>query len=524
MHSPKFVQLGAFTLDTVRGTLRGPAGTVGLRRKTLEVLLHLIEHADRVITKEELFAAVWPDVTVGDDSLAQCISEIRRALGPDGREVIKTVPRRGYLLNVAAEPFEASGPKQETAARAPEVQRRPDRPSVAVLPFTSFDGEPDQTYFGNGIAEDIITELSRFSELFVIARNSSFQYQDRQVDVRQIGRELEVRYVLEGSVRRAADNVRITAQLVDTVNGMHRWAERYDRKLDDALGVQDEVACAIVSALAVQVNKAERERVLLKPPSVWQAYDFYLRAAECEAHYHSSYDKASLKAARRLLEQALANDPDYARAHAALSNVYMSLWVHRLDDDDVAWSDALDRCYQSAREGVRLAPDLPEAHIALGQALTFKRQHEAALAAVERAIVLNPNLTSFRFSYILVLAGEPARAVQLLEAHMRLDPFYQPNASVAFGYACYMLKRYDAGLPHLQEAVSRAPNMAHCRYVLATTYAQLGRAGEAKVEVAHALRLEPWYRIRHSLTAQYFRFPEDREHLLDGLRKAGFPE
>jgi adenylate cyclase len=380
-----------------------------------------------------------------------------------------------------------------------------------------------RTTTSDGVAEDIITELSRFSELFVIARNSSFQYNGKSIDVRQIARELGVRYVLEGSVRRDASRVRITAQLVDAETGMHIWAERYDRGLEDALSVQDEVARQIVTVLAVQVRRAETERVLAKPPAAWQAYDCYLRGVDCVTAYHSSYDKEALFRGRRLLQQALAVDPTYARAQATLSSCYMSQWVHRWDDD-CPWAEALDRSYQTARESVRLAPELPEAHVALGQALTFFRQHEAAVAAVERAAALNPNLTSFRFAYTYILAGEPARAAQLLETHMRLDPFYEPNAPMALGFAYYMLVRYGEALPLLQEAVSRAPDMAHGRYVLAMIYARLEELDKARAEVEIALRLEPWYKISQSLTARYFKRPADTEHLVTGLQMAGFPD
>jgi adenylate cyclase len=399
----------------------------------------------------------------------------------------------------------------------------PERPSIAVLPFANLGGSPQGDYFSDGIAEDIITELSRFSELFVIARNSSFQYDGRSSDVRQIGRELGVRYVLEGSVRRDADHLRITAQLIDAENRMHIWAERYDRSLEDALALQDEVARNVVAALAVHVKKAEIERVLAEPPAAWQAYDYYLRAVDCVTAYHATYERETLFRGRLLLQHALLVDPTYARAHAILSSCYMSQWVHRWDDD-CPWAEALDRCYQSARESVRLAPELPEAHIALGQALTFLHQHEAAVAAVERATALNPNMTSFRFAYVYVLAGEAARAAQLLEKHMRLDPFYEPNAPAALGFAYYMLGRYQDALPLLQEAVSRAPAMAHGHYTLAQTYARLDDPDKARAEVEIALHLEPWYRISQSLTARYFKRPEDTEHLAGGLRKAGFPE
>jgi adenylate cyclase len=516
---PKLVRLGALTFDEARACLSGPAGAVALRRKSFEVLRYLIDHPERVVSKEELLGTVWADVTVGDDSLAQCITEIRRALGPTGREVVKTVPRRGYLLSVPAPCVTAAVPDAEASAPLP----LPDRPSVAVLPFANLGGQPQDDYFSDGIAEDITTELSRFCELFVIARNSSFQYNGKSIDVRQIGRELGVRYVLEGSVRRDAGRVRITAQLVEAATGMHLWAERYDRELANALSVQDEVARQIVAVLAVHVRKAESERVFAKPPAVWQAYDYYLQAVASVTAYHASYDRETLFRARHLLQQALAIDPAYARAQAALSSCYISQWVHRWDDD-CPWLEALDRSYRTARESVRLAPELPEAHVALGQALTFLRQHEAAVAAVERAIALNPNLTSFRFAYTYILAGEAARAAQLLQTHMRLDPFYEPNAPMALGFAYHMLTRYAEALPLLQEAVSRAPDMAHGRYVLAMTYARLGKLDDARAQAAYALRLEPWYRISQSLTARYFKRPEHTEHLVTGLRMAGFPE
>jgi adenylate cyclase len=263
--------------------------------------------------------------------------------------------------------------------------------------------------------------------------------------------------------------------------------------------------------------------VLAKPPATWQAYDCYLRAVDWVTAYHASYDKEALFSGRQLLQHALTIDPIYARAYATLSSCYMSQWIHRWDGD-CPWTEALDRSYQTARESVRLAPELPEAHIALGQALTFLRQHRAAVAAVERATVLNPNITSFRFAYAYILAGEAARAAQLLEKHMRLDPFYEPNAPTALGFAYYMLGRYQHALPLLQEAVSRAPAMAHGRYILAMTYARLEEFDKAGAEVETALRLEPWYRISESLTARYFRRPEDTAHLVTGLRMAGFPD
>src|SRR5205814_2797934 len=221
------------------GCLEAAGREVELRPKCFDVLRHLLENGNRLISKEALAAAVWPQVVVSDESLARCISDVRSAIADHEHTTIKTVPRRGYLFTADVTRHALAGPRQQQ--RGPEAVTElavtehafAERPSIAVLAFTSMSGDPDQEYFSDGITEDIITELSRFSELLVIARNSSFRYKGQSVDVRQVGRELGARYVLEGSVRRAGDRIRISAQLIDATTGAHRWAERYDRKLED---------------------------------------------------------------------------------------------------------------------------------------------------------------------------------------------------------------------------------------------------------------------------------------------------
>jgi len=278
-----------------------------------------------------------------------------------------------------------------------------------------------------------------------------------------------------------------------------------------------------VSVLAVHVNKAETERALAKPPAMWLAYDHYLRATHTLALFNSSFNKVELLQARRGLDRALAIDPNYARAHAALSRSSIDLWVRRWDDD-CPWTAAIDGAYQSAREAVRLAPNLSDAHVALGWTLSFMRQHEAAITEFERATQLNPNFTDYHFAFALLVAGEPAKAIQTLEAHMRLDPFYQPRTLAMLGFAYYLLGRYLDALPHLQEAASRAPNHGHSRRYLAATYAQLGQLDRARDEAAEALRIEPWFTINQGIFARICKRPEDAEHFSKGLRKAGFPE
>jgi adenylate cyclase len=513
-----------FTLDLTRGCLEVAGREIELRPKCFDVLRHLLENGNRLISKEALAAAVWPQVVVTDESLARCISDVRAAIADHDHSIIKTVPRRGYLFTADVTRHEHARPRQEQSGLEAVTGHVPaERPSIAVLAFTSMSGDPDQEYFSDGITEDIITELSRFSELFVIARNSSFRYKGQSVDVRQVGRELGARYVLEGSVRRAGDRIRISAQLIDATTGAHRWAGRYDREVEDTFAVQDEVARTIVRVLAVHVNKAETERALAKPPAAWLAYDHYLRAAHTFIRFHSSFDKEDLLQVRRSVAQALAIDPDYARAHALLSKSYIELCLHRWDDAG-PWQAAIDGAYQSAREAVRLAPDLSGAHVALGWALNFMRQHEAAIAEFERATELNPNLTDHHFAFVLLVTGEPARAIQTLEAQMRLDPFYLPRVPSLLGFAYYLHGRYAEALAHLQTAAPRAPDHGHCRRYLAATYAQLGQLDKAREETAEALRIDPWFTIDQAIFAKICKRPEDGEHFNDGLRKAGFPE
>jgi adenylate cyclase len=516
-----------YTLNVVRGSLRTADREVELRPKSFEVLCYLVENAGRVVTKEELIKAVWPDVVVTEESLTRCVSDVRNAISDGQQTIIKTIPRRGYrfaapVVKLHNDPAAAKGaPVDADNERRPELI--PDRPSVAVLPFVNLNGDAQQDYFTDGITDDIITELSRFSELLVIARNSTFQFKGKSVDIRQIGRELSARYVLEGGIRRDGERVRITAQLIDAVTGAHRWAERYDRVLKDVFAVQDEVARSIVAILAAHVNRAEAERTLLKPPAIWEAHDYYLRGADiCSLHSRTGV-VASLYEARRLLEQSLAIDRSYARAYAVLSWTHWWTYVEPLDRDYLSPA-GLERALELAKKAVQLDPDLPQAHAQLGWVLAFARRHEEAIAAFERAFALNPNFVNNRFALTLVFAGQPSTAINVLQANIRLDPFQRDTWLGFMAHACYMLKRYREAVPLLREYGSRAPNVQIIHIWLAATYAQLGRVAEAKAEAAKLLRMNPRFTITSWKVTAVYKNPDDTEHLLEGLRKAGLPE
>ena len=285
----------------------------------------------------------------------------------------------------------------------------PDKPSIAVLPFENLSGDPKQEYFADGVSEDIITELSRFSDLFVIARNSSFKYKGKAVDLRQVCRELGVRYALEGSIRRGGDRVRISAQLIDSGTGAHRWAEHYDRELKDVFTIQDEVARTIAGFLAAHVNKAEVERTLLKPPATWQAYDHYMRAAAAWASFQSSWKLEHLLETRGHLANSLKIDPKYARAYSLLASTHRVAWLNPLNEEHLSPS-ALDRAISLARTAIELDPNLPEAYAELGYNIIRKRDFDAAAAAAERAIALNPNFADYRVAQVFYSVGRACQS------------------------------------------------------------------------------------------------------------------
>jgi len=303
------------------GELRSPAGLIGLEPQVFDLLAYLVRNRDRVVSKDDIIAAVWNGRIVSESTLTTRINAVRAAIGDSGetQRLIKTLPRKGLrFVGTVREGEEGDVATPSTLAEAQSVLPLPDRPSIAVLPFANMSGDPEQDYFADGMAEEIITALSRCSWLFVIARNSSFTYKGRAVDVRQVGRELGVRYVLEGSVRSGGNRLRFLGQLVDTTTGAHIWADRFDGELTDVFELQDRFTEGIVAAIEPKLQQAEIERLKNKPAANLNAYDLLLRAQQLEYEFTAE----SLAAAIRCAEQALVIDPHYAPAMALAANCY----------------------------------------------------------------------------------------------------------------------------------------------------------------------------------------------------------
>src|SRR5262245_8779026 len=388
-------------LDTDRRELRRGADLLSITPQVFDVLAYLIRNRERVVSKNDLIAAVWGGRIVSDAAVTTRINVVRSAIGDSGEDqrLIKTLPRKGFRFVGAVREVPGLGPVpgDETPVEPPRpALTLPDKPSIAVLAFTNLSGDPQQDYLADGIVDDIIIELARFSELFVIARNSSFQYKGRAVDVRQVGRQLGVHYVLEGSVRQGGDRVRVSAQLIDAATGAHRWAEHYDRKIEDVFAVQDEVVRTIVTILAAHVKKAEIERTHAKSPNSWKAYDYYLQASDCFTAFNTSFSSKDLYETRGLVQQSLTLDGSYARSYALLAQTYEAAWVNPVDSD-IPSPGARTDAQRFARKAVQNEPNLRDAHTTLAAVRTWKRQHEGSLGEIERTFALYPIYLTLRY-------------------------------------------------------------------------------------------------------------------------------
>jgi adenylate cyclase len=390
----------------------------------------------------------------------------------------------------------------------------PDKPSIAVLPFVNLSSDPEQEYFSDGITEDLITDLSRLSGLFVIARNSTFTDKGKAVKVEEVGRELGVRYVLEGSVRKAGSRVRITAQLVDATTSHHLWAERYDRELTDIFTLQDEIVQKIVTTLRLQLSLWEQGVLVRKATDNVEAYDYYLRGQE----YLWRFTQEASAQARQMFKKAIDLEPQYAQAYAGLAGTYWRDWWQGNPNPQ-----ALDQAFELAQKAVDLEDSLPSAHMISAQVYVWKKQHEQAIVEGRRAIALDPNydLGYSTLGDILSHAGQPEEALEMREKAMRLNPHYPPIYLNNIGYTYFLLGRYEEAIAALKKCLSLNPNLAVAHVNLAIVYAEAGQEEEARAEGAEILRLNPNVSLEGVRQRLPYRDPALSERFLDGLRKAG---
>jgi adenylate cyclase len=391
----------------------------------------------------------------------------------------------------------------------------PDKPSIAVLPFTNMSGDPEQEYFSDGITEDLITDLSKLSGVFVIARNSVFTYKGKAIKVEQVGRELRVRYVLEGSVRKAGDRVRINAQLVEATTGGHLWAERYDRELKDIFALQDEVTQKIVFALKVTLTPDEQGRFRQAPTDNLDAYDFFLRGQA----YFWRFTREANSQARQMFEKAIELDSQYAGAYAILGWTYLIEWLSQWSQDP----QLLARTFALVQRAVVLDDSLPLAHSILGLAYLLQKQHEQALAEGERAITLDPNYAEgyARLGAIFNFTGRPAEAIEMGEKALRLNPHDPFFSYFILGFAYRLLGRYEEAIAAFKRVLSRNPDFPPAHTHLLVAYSELGQEVEARAEAAEILKVSPNFSLEGLQQRLPYKDPAETERVLAALRKAG---
>jgi adenylate cyclase len=575
----KQLRFERYILDLDRGCLLLDGNEIALRPKTFAVLLYLIENSGRLVSKDELFAAVWPNLAITDDVLVQSVGELRRALGDDGTRLIRTIPRRGYrfesevsivdstsrsLADAVSPSSPSPTPAQPTEAAtthglptftvAPtglsrglfavliftvlfaavalwsgvatqwkfaSVDRSPTnypetgaKPAIAILPLVNQSDDSTRDYFSDGLTQDIISALGRFSALTVMSWNAVHPFKAKPASPEEIGRGLAVSYLVEGTVRQTGDRVRVTAQLVDTRKGRVLWSARFDEPLTDVFTLQDNIAAQIVSALALRVTQIQQQRALAKPTQSLEAYDYVLRARPASQHP----TRANVAEARTLLRSAIELDPNYAAAYSALAETYYIAPAMGWAESPTAF---LSRGEELAIKALSLDDADVRAHIVLGRIHIFHQRYKQAEAEIDRAIAVNPNDAQGLGGRgdILMWLGQTDAAIEVLEQAARIDPDLNTMDRFALSLAYYLKRRYDASIEQAELNLRQNANASFNRIVLAAAYAQQNRTEDAGRVVSVVHRTDPTFDPKEFGTK--FLNSADLEHVRDGIRKAG---
>jgi len=512
---------GPFRLDIQGRTLHRHGNIVPLRARSFDILCVLVGAGGDLVSKDALMARVWPGVFVEENTLQVHVSALRKALGEDvdGQRYILTVPGQGYRFigkrgeqPIAAAVSPGGGPQPAL----------PDRPSIAVMPFQNMSGNLEQDYFTDGVVEDIITALSRIRWLFVIARDSTFRYKGRAVDVKDLGEELGVRYLLQGSVRTAANRVRITGQLVDVRTSSYLWVDRFDRALVDIFDLQDEIAACVVSAIAPKLELAEIDRVKRKPTESLDAYDSCLRGM---ASFYEERREASNEALR-LFYKAIELDANFAFAHAMAARCYLQRQIQSwMVDRQPEAAEAARLAWRAASLGPDDATTLCIAGYVLAHLI---RELEAGAGFIGRAVELNANLAPawYYSAWVNIWLGEPELAIEHAEHAMRLSPvdlrLYVMQDAIASAHIS--AGRYDVAVAWAEKALRLQSRYQPTLRLLAVSYALSGRIEQARATLARLREVNPQVRIADLPDILPYRRPEDFARYADALRMAGLPE
>jgi TolB-like protein len=526
------------SLDTDGRELRSYRKPVPMQPQVFDLLEYLIRHRGRVVSKDELISAIWDGRIVSDSALATRINAVRVAIGDSGeaQRLIRTFPRKG--VRFVGEVLEGtpsiseSGPssvEQGSAGSATIVRQSadqflpmPDKPSIAVLPFQNMSSDPEQGYFADGMVEDIITALSRFKSLFVIARNSSFTYKGKDVDIKQVGRLLGVRYVLEGSVRKSGGRVRVAGQLIEAATGTHLWADRFDGTLSDVFDLQDAIAEQVVGALVPTVQWAEVERRKVAPTDDMNAYDWYYRGRS----ELGLLTKESTETALRFAKNAIDIDPNFVYPYTLAIRAHFYLQLYRwIADQSQILADGTIYARRAIELGRNDAEALSEAAFFIGN---VAHDLEAAAILVEQALRLNPNSSRAWdvSASISLYRGEHPRALEHFERARRLNPLDPAVFWIDAGHGAALVfsGRYEEALALLQKALSQQPRFAIPLRLSIIALVGLGRMEQARRAVEELRRLDPSISLSALMQVLPFQKSADLAFYSDAMRKAGLPE
>jgi TolB-like protein/Tfp pilus assembly protein PilF len=518
-----------YTFDTERRELHRGVDAVPISPQVFDLLDYLIRNRERVVSKDELIGAVWNGRIVSDVALTTRLNAARSAIRDSGDEqrFIKTLPRKGVrfvgAVWEAQEPAGAAIADNQVELQEPDLAL-PDKPSIAVLPFENISGDPEQEFFADGMVEEIITALSRFKSLFVIARNSSFSYKGKSPDMRKVGRELGVRYVLEGRVRKAGNRLRITGQLIDAMTGAYVWADRFDGGLKDVFELQDQITERVIAALAPRLEQAEMERSKRKRVGNLGAYDCYLRSLA----YLQNVSKQGLEEALPLLRQAIELDPELAPAYGLLLQGHTQRKAYGLVLNPEEENAEVARL---VRIVLRIGQDDAAALCNTGWAVAYVlRDLPHAKSLVDRAVALNPNLAQAwaNSGWINLWSGNPAVAVKHLTRAMRHDPLQGDRIATmraAMAHALFFLDKYDEAMAWAEKTLRENPNAHPSLRVLAASAAFANMTDVARKIGTRLLSADPAFRLSRleSYLGPYQK-PEFLEKYAEGLRLAGLPE
>jgi TolB-like protein len=513
-----------YVLDPDRRELTRGGEALPVEPQVFDLLAYLIESRNHVVTKDDLIERIWGGRAVSDSTLTSRINAARKAVGDNGKDqaVIRTIARKGFRfvgdvrvqrvgLEIPRAPLDQSDEPQPSPSPAP------DRTAIAVLPFANLSGEPEQEYFSDGISEDIITALSKLRWFHVIARNSSFIYKGKPAHHRKIGEELGVSYVVEGSVRKEGDHVRITAQLVEVVTGSHLWAERYDRGLADVFAVQDEITQAVVAAIEPHLYAAEDFRARRKTPDNMAAWDLVMRAL---SHYWRVTRQDNL-VAQALLEKAIAVDPGYGQALSLLAACH-TFSAH------MGWEEmsrAVPVAEQAALAAIRADSEDAWAHYALASVYLFNRRFDDCIAEFELSLRLNPNFSPARGIYGVALSyrgrwQEGDRAAREALRFSPRDPFAAIYCGVA-AYCQYVGHNYEEAIRLAREALRHRSDFAGAHRVLTAAAGMSGQQDVARAAIVELRRAQPTISLAWIADSMPFEHDAEREHYLEGFRRAG---